>query len=61
MRRPWKEFTKLVNVMTVPQVTIMLGTKDVWNEKDAVVWRKGGEHHREGLVNLRMIFLHTRS
>jgi hypothetical protein len=29
MRRPWKEFTKLVRVMMVPQVTIMVGTKDV--------------------------------
>jgi hypothetical protein len=31
----------------------------MWNERDALVWRKGGEHHREGLVNLRIIFLHT--
>jgi hypothetical protein len=29
MRRPWKEFTKLVSVMTVPQANIMVGTKDV--------------------------------
>jgi hypothetical protein len=29
MRRPWKEFTKLVSAMMVPQATIMVGTKDV--------------------------------